>query len=97
METHHEHDCSGRHLLVLEDDDEASGDCIVSLGSVAPLLLKLISQTPLHKMMTMYIEDQDDYLFPKMAFSKDLKKAACGLDGAIGVARDLAIPHLMCS
>ena len=43
METHHEHDCSGRHLLVLEDDDEASGDCIVSLGSVAPLLLKLIS------------------------------------------------------
>ena len=34
METHHEHDCSGRNLLVLEDDDEGSGDCIVSLGSV---------------------------------------------------------------
>ena len=97
METHHEHDCSGRNLLVLEDDDEGSGDCIVSLGSVAPLLLKLISQTPLHKMVTMYIEDQDDYLFPKMTFSKDLKKATCGFDGAIGVARDLAIPDLMCS
>ena len=38
METHHEHDCSGRHLLVLEDDDEASGDCIVSLGSVEKFL-----------------------------------------------------------
>ena len=97
METHHEHDCSGRHLLVLEVDDEASGDSIGSLGSVAPLLLKLISQTPLHKMMTMYTEDQDDYLFPRMAFSKDLKKATRGLDGAIGVVRDLAIPDLMCS
>ena len=97
VETHHEHDYSGRHLLDLEVDDEASKVSIGSLGSVAPLLLKLISQTPLHKMVTMYIEDQDDYLFPKMAFSKDLKKATCGFDGAIGVARDLAIPDLMCS
>ena len=48
-------------------------------------------------MITMYTEDQDDYLFPKMAFSKDLKKAARGLDGAIGVVRDLATPDLMCS
>ena len=48
-------------------------------------------------MITMYTEDQDDYLLPRMAFSKDLKKAARGLDGAIGVVRDLAIPDLMCS
>ena len=37
METHHEHDCSGRNLLVLEDDDEGSGDCIVSLGSAGKI------------------------------------------------------------
>ena len=48
-------------------------------------------------MITMYMEDQDDYLFPRMAFSKDLKKATRGLDGAIGVVRDLAIADLMCS
>ena len=43
VETHHDHDYSGRHLLDLEVDDEASRDSIGSLGSVAPLLLKLIS------------------------------------------------------
>ena len=34
VETHHEHDYSGRHLLDLEVDDEASRDSIGSLGSV---------------------------------------------------------------
>ena len=66
-------------------------------GSVAPLLLKLESQTPSDKMFTMYMEIQDDYLDPRIAFSKDLKKATRGLDGAIGVVRDLAIPDLICS
>ena len=43
------------------------------------------------------MKNQEDYLVPRMAFSKDLKKATCGLDGAIGVVRDLAIPDLICS
>ena len=48
-------------------------------------------------MFTMYMEIQDDYLDPRIAFSRDLKKATRGLDGAIGVVRDLAIPDLICS
>ena len=47
-------------------------------------------------MFTMYMGIQDDYLDPRIAFSKDLKKATSGLDGAIGL-RDLAIPDLICS
>ena len=43
------------------------------------------------------MNNQEDYLVPRMAFSKDLKKATRGLDGAIGVVRDLAIPDLICS
>ena len=58
---HHEHDYGGCHLLVPVVGDEASGDCIDSTGaweSVAPLLLNLISQTPLCiKMSTMYREE----------------------------------------
>ena len=48
-------------------------------------------------MSTMYKENQDDYLDPRIAFSKDLKKATRGLDEAIGFVRDLAIPDLICS
>ena len=47
-------------------------------------------------MFTMYMEIQDDYLDPRIAFSKDLKKATRGLTGAVGL-RDLAIPDLICS
>ena len=46
VETHHEHDYSGRHLLDLEVDDEASRVSIGSLGSVAPLLLKFDKSDP---------------------------------------------------
>ena len=38
VETHHDHDYSGRHLLDLEVDDEASRDSIGSLGSAAKLM-----------------------------------------------------------
>ena len=97
METHHEHDYSGRHLRDLEVDDEASRDSIGSLGSVAPLLFKNLIVRPLPIKCSLYTENQDDYLVPRIAFSRDLKKATRGLDGAIGVVRDLAIPDLICS
>ena len=67
--------------------------------SVAPLPLKLDKSDPLSVKNIHYVQGgtKNYYLVPRMAFSKDFRKATRGLGGAIGVVRDLAIPDLICS
>ena len=99
---HHEHDYGGCHLLVLVVGDEASGDSIDSTGAWGERgssSFKFDKSDPSPYKNVYYVQGRTKkyYLVPRMAFSKDFRKATRGLEGAIVVVRDLAIPDLICS